>query len=211
VIDGLRVVLQALNDVRRQGYVYIWANLAFVALSLPVVTMPAALVALFTVSHHAQTEARGADLDLFWETFKAHVWKALPWGLAMAAFGFVVASNLISYAPYNGPVIQILRVGWMLGAVVWMGLLLYTWPLYLEMAEPDVWGASRNAVVMLLRNPFFSLVIMACVVLLSAISTVLIAAWLVLTWGALGAIGSAAVIDRVAVVRSVRRENAFNS
>ncbi|NOG52060.1 MAG: DUF624 domain-containing protein [Chloroflexi bacterium] len=73
MIDGLRVVLQALNDVRRQGYVYIWANLAFVVLSLPVVTMPAALVALFTVSHHAQTEGARRGFDLFWETFKAHV------------------------------------------------------------------------------------------------------------------------------------------
>lgn len=211
MIDALRVVLRALNDVRRQGYVYIWANLAFIVLSLPVVTMPAALAALFTVSHHAQTEARGADLDLFWETFKSHIWRALPWGLAMAVFGIMVASNLISYAAYSSLLVQILRVGWVFGAVVWMGLLLYTWPLYLEMAEPDLWGASRNAVVMVLRNPFFSLVIIACVALLSAISTVLIAAWLVLTWGAVGAIGSAAVIDRLAAVRSVRRENAFNS
>ncbi len=129
----------------------------------------------------------------------------------MAVFGVMVASNLISYAAYSSLLIQILRIGWMFGAVVWMGLLLYTWPLYLEMAEPDLWGASRNAVVMVLRNPFFSLVIIACVALLSAISTLLIAAWLVLTWGAVGAIGSAAVIDRVAAVRSVRRENAFNS
>lgn len=211
MIEALRVVLRALNDVRRQGYVYIWANLAFIVLSLPLITIPAALAALFTVSHYAQTEPRGADMDLFWETYRTHIWKALPWGLAMAFFGYVVASNLINYAAYSTLLFQILRVGWILGAIVWIGLLLYTWPLYVEMEHPDVWGASRNAIVMVLRNPYFSLVIIVCVALLSVISTVLIAAWLVLTWGAVGAIGSAAVIDRVAVVRGVRRIDAIHS
>ncbi len=210
MLTGFRAFLRGLNDVRRQGYVYIWANLAFVACSIPLVTMPAAYAALCKVAHHAQTEPYGADLDLFWETFKRHLWTALPWGLAMAVAAFVIITNMVAYAWVPGVAVQALRMTWLLGLTAWAGLLIFTWPMYFEMVEPTVWGATRNSFVLILRHPIFTAILVACLLILSIVSTLTMVAWALLTCGAIAAVGNAAVIDRLALYRAGRRSDAVH-
>jgi uncharacterized membrane protein YesL len=211
MLNGTRAFLRGLNDVRRQGYVYIWANLAFVACSLPLVTAPAAYAALYKVAHQAQTEPYGADLDLFWETFKRHLWTALPWGLAMAAGLFVIVTNMVGYANVPGVLVQALRMTWLLALAAWSGLLLFTWPMYYEMAEPTVWSATRNAFVLMLRHPAFTLILILFVLVLSVVSTLTIVAWALLSCAAVAAVGTSAVLDRLAVYRAGRRSDALHT
>lgn len=197
-----RAIVAGLNDVRIKGYTYIWANLAFVALSLPLVTVPAAFSALCRVAHAAHTDQHHeADLDLFWQTFKAQFWRALPWGLAHLAFAVVTFSNLITYAGATDPLWVILWGVWLLMTLGWGGVVLYTWFLYYEMEQPDLLTATRNACIMVLLNPGFTLTLAIAIILLAALSTVLIASWLLLTWGAIASIGAAAVLSRLAVFR----------
>ena len=212
MIAGLRAVLRALNDVRQQGYIYIWANLAFVALSLPLLTMPAAYAALCRVAHQTQTEPRSPEpLELFWETFKSLLWTALPWGMAMAGAAFMIVSNMFAYADVQGVPIQALRMTWLLGVMFWTAILLFTWPIYYEMAEPTVWGAARNAAVLVLRNPLFTLIVVAAALILVVVSTLAMIPWLLLSCGAVAAIGSAAVIDRLEAYRAERGTDAVHS
>lgn len=196
--DGLRAAWRGLANFRLAGYAYIWTNLAFVALCLPVITAPAAYSALMRVGHLAHTSPPDADLAAFWETFRANLRRALPWGLGNALFAVINFNNLIAYAPFSSPLVLALETLWIVAAVVWLGMLLYTWPIYYEMQQPTVRGAMRNALVMVLQNPLFTLVLLIVIALLAAISTLLVAAWLLLTWGAISAIANAAVLDRLA-------------
>jgi uncharacterized membrane protein YesL len=201
VIDGLRVIWRGLNSVRIQGYSYIWANLAFFFLCLPVVTMPAAVSALFRVGYVAHTEPHDSDLSLFWDTFRENLWRALPWGLAHAAFAIVNFTNLLSYADTPGLLAGGLRLVWIGSGMVWLGIVLYTWPIYYAMENPSLLQATRNAFIMVVRNPFFTVIILAGLLLLAVISTILVAAWVLLTWGTISAIANAAVLDRLSVFR----------
>ena len=196
--DGLRAARRGLSNFRLAGYSYIWTNLAFVALCLPVITAPAAYSALMRVGHLAHTSPPDADLAAFWETFRANLRRALPWGLGNALFAVINFNNLIAYAPFSSPLVLALETLWIVAAVVWLGMLLYTWPIYYEMQQPTVRGAMRNALVMVLQNPLFTLALLVVIALLAAISTLLVAAWLLLTWGAISAIANAAVLDRLA-------------
>jgi hypothetical protein len=74
-----------------------------------------------------------------------------------------------------------------------------------------VWGAARNAAVMVLRNPLFTAAVIVIVLFLVVVSTLAIVAWLLLSFGAVAAIGSAAVIDRLAVYRAERGNDAIHS
>lgn len=196
--DGLRAAWRGLANFRLAGYAYIWTNLAFVALCLPVITAPAAYSALMRVGHLAHTSPPDADLAAFWETFRANLRRALPWGLGNALFAVINFNNLIAYAPFSSPLVLALETVWIVAAVVWLGMLLYTWPIYYEMQQPTVRGAMRNALVMVLQNPLFTLALLIVIALLAAVSTLLVAAWLLLTWGAISAIANAAVLDRLA-------------
>lgn len=203
--DGLRAMQRGLANFRHLGYAYIWTNLAFVALCLPIVTAPAAYSALMRIGHRAHTQPSEADLSVFWDTFRANLVRALPWGSANVLFAVINFNNLIAYAGIDTPWVMALEVVWILAAVIWLGMLLYTWPIYYEMAEPTLTGATRNALVMVLQNPFFTLVLLILILLLAAISTVLIASWLLLTWGAIAAIANAAVLDRLEHYRARTR------
>lgn len=202
MLAAIRAVGRGLNNVRLSGYAYIWSNLAFLALSLPIVTLPAAWSALWRVGHVAQTEPTGADLDLFWETFKANLLRAMPWGAFMLAYGVVNFGNLLVYRTVDSGVISVLRIFWWLSTVLWAGILFYTWTIYYEMEQPTLVGATRNAAVMTLTNPVFTLVVLLSIVLIALVSVVLAALWVVLTWGAISAVSNAAVLDRLALFRA---------
>lgn len=202
MIAGVQALRRGVGVFRQNGYAYVWANVAFIVLCVPIFTAPAALSALFRVSHAAFTEPHEADLALFWETFRENLWKALPWGLAHAAFVVINFSNLHAYAGDPRPLFQVLRVVWLLAGIVWAAALLYTWPLYYEMQQPSLYMATRNALIMVLQNPLFTITMLTSAAIIILFSLWLLAAWVLLTFGALAMIGSAAVLDRLQVFRS---------
>lgn len=211
MLAAFRVIFRALNDVRLQGYPYIWANFAFMVCSLPIITLPAAYSALMRVAHTAQTQPWEADLALFWETFKANLGRAALWGLAHAAFAIINLSNLTIYAGRTEFIWRLLTLGWWGATFVWIGVLLYTWTIYYELEQPNLWLATRNAGVMVILNPLFTLTLITFIILLSAVSTVFIAAWLLLTWGVIAAVSSTAVHNRLAIFRGLSEVKYHNA
>jgi uncharacterized membrane protein YesL len=205
MFDGLRAVLRGLNSVRWNGYAYIWANLAFLALCLPIVTLPAAFSALFKVAHTSQTDPSEADLMLFWETFKENFWRATLWGVVNVLIGAINISNLLVYQDAEGTGFIFLRVAWLMATFLWLGSLIYTWGIFFEMEEPSMWGAVRNALLMTITNPIFTLTVLACLTLLAVLSTVLAAMWVVLTFGVIAAVANAAVLDRLTLYRNAQK------
>jgi len=203
---ALRAIFQALNDVRQNGYAYIWANVAFCALCLPVVTAPAAYSALCHVVRAARVNSSEADLSLFWEVFRANLWRAMPWGLAHLVFIVVNLSNLSAYAGRPEPIWVGMRVIWWAATLVWWGVFQYTWFLYEEMEHPSLWGATRNALVMVLLNPFFTLTIFAAQMIIFVLSIVMPPTFVLLTFGITVAISSAAVQNRMTDYRLTRAE-----
>jgi len=101
------------------------------------------------------------------------------------------------YAPAEGELYTVLRVLWAFSIVAVVTLELALFPLYYAMAEPTLIGALRNAAVMIVRNPFFTIGLMLAVSVVVAFSTLLPLAWLLITGGALASIMTAGVIDRL--------------
>lgn len=198
---ALRGIGQAVIQLWQQGYAMIWANVAFVVLSLPLVTLPAAYSALMRVAYASFAEPHEADLHLFWETFKANVWRTLPWGVGMAAFGIVNFTNLL--AAIQHPPNEILWVAlsgvYLLSGVLWGCVGLYTWPIYYSMARPSVFTATQQALLLSIRHPFLTWVNVVFVVIIAAISMGFLALWLLLTWGLIALVGCVAVLNHVSV------------
>lgn len=203
---ALRAVVKALNDVRLNGYTYIWANVAFCVLCLPVVTAPAAYAALCHVARAARVQPWEADLSLFWEAFRASFWRALPWGAAHAIFVIINAGNLIAYAQRPEPEWMLLRALWWAAAFIWWGVLQYTWFLYEEMEQPSLLTATRNALVMVLLNPVFTLTICLAHLLVFALSVVIPPTFVLLTFGITVAISGTAVQNRLEEYRRTQVE-----
>ncbi len=197
MITGLLTCWRGLRHLNHRGYIYIWGNLFWFLLSLPIVTAPAAWAGLIKMSHTAYTE-RHADLNDFWDGFKENLRR----GLAMAVLNIIIIginiSNLVAYQNQPGFLFLALRWMWIAALLIWITLQFYMWPLFYQMKEPTLRGAARNALVMMFLNPGFTLGLWIGIALIIIFSTVLVGAWLLLTGSLLAATATGAVFDRLA-------------
>lgn len=193
-----RVLRQSVQHLNQRGYLFIWANALCVLLMLPVVTAPAAWAGLVHFTHLSLTQ-RQVGLEDFWRGFRQNLLR----GIGVFALNVLIVSingiNLWAYADDPSLAASLLRPIWAGVLVVWAILQLYLWPILLHMERPSVLGGLRNAGVMLLLNPFFTLGVVAMLLVFWAFSTVLTAAWLLLTLSAMSIFLTLAVMDRLGV------------
>ncbi len=195
---AVRVLWQALRDLNMRGYGYIWSNLMFVGLCIPVITAPGAFSALMYSGYVGHAKTYEGELEAFWDAFRQHWRRALVWALGHGLFAIVHLTNVFFYAGGTESLSTIvLRTLWTLITVVWVGAIFYTWPIYYAMQKPSMMGATRNAVIMVLQNPLFTMTLLFAMFLLSLISTVFIVTWVLLTWGLFSSISNAAVLNRL--------------
>ncbi|GAB4528232.1 MAG: hypothetical protein OHK0046_46860 [Anaerolineae bacterium] len=194
----LRVYWNTLKHINLRGYVYIWANVMWVLLSLPLITAPAAWAGLMHLSYKAHTTPN-ASLNDFWEGFRMHLGRGVIVGLLTAIILMINISNLIAYQDAVGWFPVLLRFFWWGTIIIWLSVQFYLWPLLEMMEQPTLFGGLRNALVMILRNPFFTLGLWPGILLVIGLSTVFFPAWLLLTGSVLAVLGTRATLDRLEV------------
>ena len=196
MIAGLRAGLRGLAHLWRRSYLYVWANLFWALLTLLVITAPAAFAGLIRLGYVAHREPL-VSLDDFWQGFRA-TWKL---GILLAIINvlciMITFSNLISYAPETGLGFVVLRFVWLGSLLLWLITQYFAWVFYFGMKRPTFIGALRNAAVMMLRNPLFTLGILIILFILMSISTVLPAAWILIGGAGMASIANSAVQDRL--------------
>jgi uncharacterized membrane protein YesL len=196
MIAGLRAWWRGLRHLNHRGYIYIWANLCVMVLSLPVVTAPAAWAGLMRMSYQAH-RTESADINDFWQGFKENLGRGLILALLNLVIVGVNVINLYSYRDQSGLGIDLMRMAWLLALLLWVTIQLLLWPLFYEMERPSLLGAMRNAAVMILLNPGFIAGLWIGLLLIIIASMVIFPAWALLTVSALAAISTTAVLDRL--------------
>lgn len=197
----LTVWWQAFKHFNLRGYLYIWANIAFFVLSLPLVTMPAAWAALVRLSHLSQTSP-STDLHDFWAAFKENLGRGLIIAILSALILLINVSNLYSYREATGILAWLMRGVWFATILIWFSLQLYLWVLLYEMEKPNLWIAFRNAFIMLLRHPFFTLGLWLGMLILAIVSSFLPVAWLLLTVSFFATLSATASLHHLATIRN---------
>ena len=193
---GIRAALRGLRHLNHRGYIYVWANILWALLTLLVVTAPAAWAGLTRMSYllHRQPTA---GLDEFWQGFRENLKRTLPLAILNILLVIVTVTNLIAYANDDGVGVSLVRWVWVLSLVAAFALQYFAWCFYYAMAQPTFIGALRNAAVMLLTNPLFSIGVLLVVAVIVAVSTFFGAAWFLISGGALAAIANSVVQDRL--------------
>lgn len=192
----MRFLWETLKHFNLRGYLYIWANLAFVAVSLPLLTIPAAWAALVRLSHLAQTSPH-ADIHDFWLAFRENFWRGTLLGFISALLLLTNLGNLYAYRAETGALIWILRGLWIATLFVWFSVQLYVWPLYFEMETPRLITALRNALLMLLLNPLFTLGLWLIIAIVAFLSSLLPVTWILLTVSFLACLSASATLNRL--------------
>lgn len=192
MISGLQAGWRGLRHFWAQGWVYIWANVLWILLTIPIVTAPAAWAGLCHFSYHALREPT-TSFSHFWRGFRLHWRGGIVVSLLGVALVVVTVVNLLGFNQATGLAALILRLLWWLILAAWFGIQLYAFPLLPAMTDPALIGGYRNAAVMFLRHPFYTLGLWLFCAPILVLSFVLPGAWLLITGGLLAAIGTVAV------------------
>ncbi len=193
---GLRAGWRGLRHLQNRGYLYIWANIFWAVLTVLVITAPAAWAGLVRMSYllHRQPSV---GLDDFWEGFRQNFRRTIPLALFNVLFLIVTISNWTSYAGRDGLGFAVLRGIWVTSLIVVFALQFFGWCFFFAMKQPSLLGAARNAGVMMIQNPLYTVGILLVTLVILILSAVLPAAWFLLTGGALAAVANSAVHDRL--------------
>jgi len=189
----LHVLWQIVKHLNYRGYIYVWANLLWIALTLCIITAPAAWAGLMILTYRAHTQAQ-VNFDDFWDGFKKHFWRAMLNAVISLVIIIVNISNLLNYSPVNlfGNMIALL---WILSLIVWLSIQLYLWVIIEESETPSLWLAYRNALVMTIHNPLLTLVLCGLTLLTILLSIFLPPLFILLTGSIITIIGVAGALE----------------
>jgi len=151
------------------------ANVLWIALSLLIVTWPAATAGLFyligrVVKEELDIEPRYARISDFWEGFRRHGWRSSLLGLLdlLALLVIVVALRFYGRSPTEW-------LRWLVGPIslvglAWAGAQLYLYPLLIQRPERSAWELAREAFLIAISYAVYtlSLLITATVVAVAA-------------------------------------------
>ncbi len=196
MLDGLRVGWRAIRHLNHRSHLYVWGNILWLILSLPLVTAPGAWMALVRLSYVMHRDP-GVTMDDFWKGFRENWRRGIILAFINALILVINLGNLISYWNMPGLLGFFLRASWGFVLVAWFALQLYAYPLFFAMEKPTLFGAFRNAGVMILQNPLYTLVIVIIGAIFIALGVVLPPILILLTGGAVASLANTAVQNRL--------------
>lgn len=189
------------------------ANVVWLALSLPIVTWPAATAGLFwLVRQVVQEELDGAPRETrlgdFWVGFRQHgIRSTVLTAIDTAAFVAIVVAILF----YSQSPAEPLR--WLLGplvliGVLWAGGQLYLYPLLLERAEQPPLQVLREALLTAVAFPPLTLALLVTSVILAAAAAVLLGPILFVFFSAIAMLQTVALRQLLVSRRPSQEESA---
>jgi uncharacterized membrane protein YesL len=193
----LRAVWRGVQLFERFGPVFVTANLLAALASLfvlPAFAAYAGLVRLASDTHNAPT----ISIEEFWAGFRAGFLRGLVLLALTALLVMVVLFNWRNFSLENQLLLAMLRSLWVFLLAAWFCILLYVFPLLEQMERPNVLLGLRNAGLMLLKNPLFSLGLFVISLLFIIISVVTVIPVALILPGMLACITDSAVRDRLA-------------
>ncbi len=184
--DNLGVLWEAMKNFWDELFLLMLMNVVTVLLSVPVLTFPPALAGLWNVANRA---ARGRAIHWrdYWDGLRRYAWLAWRLALLNLLVTLVLLTNLRFYTPGIAPfdLHPTLSV-WIRGVVLcllflWSLVQIYPLALLLEQEDRRLRVALRNAGVLFVTNPLFTLAVGLLLLVAAVVSTVLILPWFLVT------------------------------
>jgi uncharacterized membrane protein YesL len=193
--DAARVIRRSVRDGWDALFIVGALNLAWLALSLTVILLPPATVALFE-SMDGLASGRTPDVRDFFGSIRRRFVGAWVWAL-WAVAGLTIALVNVRYWNDTGG-----SLAWLSAAFVVLGALfavsvLFVWPFVFRQTEGGLGRAIRNSVLAVLAAPLYALSLALLMVALVAISAVLILPLAFFLMALVGLVASHAVTDRL--------------
>ncbi|HEU5013411.1 MAG TPA: hypothetical protein VFT66_12890 [Roseiflexaceae bacterium] len=219
-----RLVWLAIKDLSDELFVLIAVNFLYVLINLPLLglglvflgsgalfyatiflflsalTLGPTNAGLFTVAQRV-TEGRAVKVRLFFEGLREHYqlgWKV--YGLWMAGL-LLILINSQFYVRMGSTVGLVLTIVFLDLLLIWFGMLIYIGPLMILQEDKSLRIIARNALLMTLGRPIFSLVTLVLMTAITALSVAITLPPFIITFAFLAVWGMRATLKLAADAR----------
>ena len=194
-IAALGVVRRAIRDGWDGLFVVGALNLAWLGLSVTVILMPPATVALFE-SMDELASGRTPGLREFFVFVRRRFVRAWIWALWSIAGLTIVWVNVRYWNDTGGSLVWLSAAFAVIGVLFGVSLL-FVWPFMFRQSEGGLVRAIRNSILAVLAAPLFAITLAFATVAIVAVSAILILPLAVFLTALVGLIATHAVTDRL--------------
>ncbi len=199
---AFRVFVRLLRDFYDELVLLGVLNVVTLLAQFTIVLGPPTLLALHCVARRI-AGGEGATYAHYRAGFREHFGASWRYAIPATLLNLLLAANIWFY----GTQVKTSWSGWVQGA--WLALLfyalvaqLYVIPLYLEQSDRRWRVAWRNAALVAVTNPLYTLILLTAGAALSAVSLFLLPLFLLFGLALWAMIGNAAVHDRMQLFRA---------
>jgi uncharacterized membrane protein YesL len=151
------------------------------ALLLALIPIPPVTGALYDVASHIARE-KPFTFRTFWHGIGAHFWLSWKVGGAILLSGAILALDVYFYLNAGTLVFTVIGLLGLLALVFWTALQIYLYPMAFALETPSLRQALRNAGLLALAYPLFTIGIAVVTLLATALSVLLLAMLLATLW-----------------------------
>ncbi|MHB0875545.1 MAG: DUF624 domain-containing protein [Anaerolineae bacterium] len=169
--SAFRTIGRSFRDWWDEMFLMVGINLVWALLALPVVTLFPATMGAMNVAYD-KVRGRRVEFDLFWKGFRRYFGKSWALGAINTIVTILIIVNIVFYLQQPSWLFY-LTIIWIYALLIWMGVIIYVFPLAIEQDDKSVKLIYRNAALLALGRPVFTLVIAIVQLLLLAASIIL--------------------------------------
>lgn len=204
--DALKVFGRSFRDWWDEMFLMVGVNLMWGLLAIALVTIfPGTMGAYYLTREKAL--GRRVEFDLFWQGFRQYFGKAWALGAINVAVTVLLVSNIWFYANISNWLAYLTLI-WIYILVMWLGVLLYVFPMALAQEDKSLRLIYRNSAILAFGRPLFTLVVGVLSLALLALSLVVPPLLLLVYIPMAGLVGNHATINTLDYVekRAAQRE-----
>ncbi|NLT41500.1 MAG: YesL family protein [Anaerolineae bacterium] len=168
--EALKVIGRSFRDWWDEMFLMVGVNLVWGLLALALVTLfPGSMGAYYLTRQKAL--GHRVEFDMFWAGLRQYFGKAWALGAINVVVTFLLLFNIWFYSNITNW-LAYLTLLWIYALVMWLGVIIYVFPMALAQESGGIRTTYRNAAVLAFGRPLFTLVIGIISLLLLALSLV---------------------------------------
>jgi uncharacterized membrane protein YesL len=170
-VRAFRVFWLSVRDLYEELFVFAGLNLLWWLCALVVVLIPPATAGLMYIANEIVHERR-IEWRMFLEGARIYFWRSWQVFIVGAGVAFILLTNVLFYYQATTGVVQYLTILWIYLLIIWLVTQIYVFPFLIQMEQPRVIPIFRNALLLTLSRPLFTVVLMILLALATALGAV---------------------------------------
>lgn len=155
---ALRIFWLSLRDLYEELFTFAGLNLLWWLCAVVIVLLPPATAGLMYIANELAHERR-IEWSMFLTGARLYFWRSYQVTLVSIGVVILLLTNIWFYVNVASGILQYLTILWIYLLIIWALAQLYVYPFLIQMEQPRLVLIYRNALLLTLSRPLFTIVL----------------------------------------------------